>query len=118
MIVIVDTNEPVTRTNLLVNAQGDIVAATVRLKSLLELSTRRTLTRELFHELGFGKTCAWSSVTAPTTCTGPERTTADDAAMLALAYHIRAAHLTGRPTTTIGDALRGQRRLELGLVNP
>jgi hypothetical protein len=38
--------------------------------------------------------------------------------MLALAYHIRAAHLTGRPTTTIGDALRGQRRLELGLVNP
>lgn len=99
------THTTASSTRVLTNGAGDIVAASIRLNRVSELSAPRIMARELLHALGFGNTCKWQGVTAPSNCVGSDRPTADDAAAFELAYFIRTAVLQGRATTSLRDAM-------------
>jgi hypothetical protein len=70
------------------------------------------MSHELLHDLGFHHTCAWSTVMGGYGCSSAAGITMTDAAAFNLAYQARAAIVASHPTTTFGDALRGEQTIE------
>ena len=90
--------------------QGRLTLARTRASSLVWLRERYVMNHELVHVLGFGHTCSWESLMCGVS---PARTSATrgDVAAFLLAYLIDTAVRTAAPTTTLADALRGERTL-------
>jgi hypothetical protein len=68
------------------------------------------MNHELVHVLGLGHTCAWESFMCGASPGRPSATRGDVGAFL-LGYLIDRAMRAETPTTTLADALRGERTL-------
>ena len=90
----------------------NMIAAKTRVRLNAFLSNRSLMSHELLHDLGFHHTCAWSTVMGGYGCSSAAGITMTDAAAFNLAYQARAAMVASRPTTTFGDALRGEQTIE------
>jgi hypothetical protein len=62
--------------------------------------------------LGFTHTCAWPSLMGGHGCVFQNSLQAADVAAFTLAYAVRRAIVARSPTTTLGDARRGETQLE------
>jgi hypothetical protein len=103
-------------TNWIWDGALNMLAAKTRVQRGSFLADRSLMTHELLHALGFHHTCAWITVMGGYGCSSAPGATQADAAAFVLAYQIRRAILATSPTTTLGDALRGEQLRELGLV--
>ena len=100
-------------TNWIWDANQNMVAAKTRVRLNSYLASRSLMSHELLHALGFHHTCAWVTVMGGYVCTSAGGNTQTDAAAFNLGYQARAAIVAQKPTTTFGDALRGEESLEL-----
>lgn len=100
-------------TNWIWDANQNMVAAKTRVRLNTYLSNRSLMSHELLHALGFHHTCAWVTVMGGYGCPSAAGITQSDAAAFNLGYQARAAIVAQKPTTTFGDALRGEQLLEL-----
>ncbi|HSQ31765.1 MAG TPA: Ig-like domain-containing protein [Gemmatimonadaceae bacterium] len=94
------------------NGTQNMIAAKTRVRLNSFLSSRSLMSHELLHDLGFHHTCAWSTVMGGYGCSSAAGITMTDAAGFNLAYQTRAAIVASHPTTTFGDALRGEQTIE------
>lgn len=99
--------------NWIWDANQNMVAAKTRVRQNSFLSNRSLMSHELLHALGFHHTCAWVTVMGGYGCPSAAGITQTDAAAFSLGYQARAAIVAQKPTTTFGDALRGEQLLEL-----
>jgi hypothetical protein len=102
-------------TNWIWDGSLNMLAAKTRVTTNAALANRSLMTHELLHALGFHHTCAWSTVMGGYGCTSAAGATKSDAAGFSLAYQTRRAVVANAPTTTLGDALRGEQVRELGV---
>jgi Big-like domain-containing protein len=98
--------------NWIWDGNQNMVAAKTRVRLNSYLANRSLMSHELLHALGFHHTCAWSTVMGGYGCTSASGITQTDAAAFNLGYQARAAIVASKPTTTFGDALRGEQSLE------
>ena len=87
---------------------GRLVLARTRASNVQWLRQRYVMNHELLHVLGFGHTCAWESLMCGVS-PGRHSATQGDVAAFMLAYLIDETVRAEAPTTTIADALRGER---------
>ena len=99
--------------NWIWDGNQNMIAAKTRVRQNSFLANRSLMSHELLHALGFHHTCAWSTVMGGYGCTSADGITKTDAAAFNLGYQTRAAIVASRPTTTFGDALRGEQLLEI-----
>jgi hypothetical protein len=90
--------------------QGRLASARTRASTTVWLRQRYVMNHELVHVLGFGHTCSWESLMCGVSPGRQSATRADVAAFL-LSYLIDKAVRTEMPTTTLSDALAGERAL-------
>jgi hypothetical protein len=103
-------------TNWIWDGNQNMIAAKTRVRVNAALGSRSLMSHELLHALGFHHTCAWVTVMGGYGCTSAVGITQADAAGFNLGYQARAAIVASKPTTTFGDALRGEQLLESGPV--
>jgi hypothetical protein len=96
---------------------GKLVSARTRAASTTWLRQRYVMNHELIHVLGFGHTCSWQSLMCGASPARTRATQGDVAAFL-LSYLIDKAVRTEMPTTTLMDALAGERMLARTLPLP
>ena len=98
--------------NWIWDGNQNMIAAKTRVRLNSFLSSRSLMSHELLHDLGFHHTCAWSTVMGGYGCSSAAGITKTDAAAFNLAYQVRGAIVANHPTTTFGDALRGEQLFE------
>jgi uncharacterized protein YjdB len=103
-------------TNWIWDGNQNMVAAKTRVRLNSYLANRSLMSHELLHALGFHHTCAWVTVMGGYGCSSAAGITQTDAAAFNLGYQARGAIVAQKPTTTFGDALRGEQSLELAPV--
>ena len=103
-------------TNWFYDGYGQIFEAKTRIGSEAALSLRGLVTHELLHALGFHHTCAWQTVMGGYGCPLNDGATLQDATAFNLAWTLRSTIAARHPSTTLGDASRGEQQLETGPV--
>ena len=99
-------------TNWYYDGYGDIYKARTRVGSEAALSQRGLVTHELMHALGFHHTCQWQTVMGGYGCPMNDGATIQDVAAFTLAWTLRSTIATRQPSTTLGDASRGEQQFE------
>lgn len=89
---------------------GRLVLGIARANNIEWFRLRYVMNHELVHALGFGHTCSWTSLMCGASAGRPSATSGDVAAFV-LAYQIDKAIRNEMPTTTLADALAGERIL-------
>jgi hypothetical protein len=87
---------------------GRLVFARTRASTNQWLRQRYVMNHELIHVLGFGHTCSWESLMCGVSA-GRQSATRGDIAGFVLAYLIDKAVRAEAPTTTLADALLGEK---------
>lgn len=99
-------------TNWIWDGSQNMIAAKTRVRQNSFLANRSLMSHELLHALGFHHTCAWATVMGGYGCTSAAGITQTDAAAFNAGYQTRAEIVARAPTTSYGDALRGEQLLE------
>ena len=94
----------------------NMTAAKTRVTANAALASRSLMKHELLHALGFHHTCAWTTVMGGYGCGSAQSVTKSDAAAFSLGYQTRRTILANAPTTTLGDALRGEQLRETSVA--
>jgi uncharacterized protein YjdB len=100
-------------TNWIWDSSQNMLAAKSRILTSSFLSNRSLITHELLHALGFHHTCAWPTVMGGYGCPSQVGATRSDAAAFYLGYAARRTIISGAPTTTFADALRGEQLFDV-----
>jgi uncharacterized protein YjdB len=100
-------------TNWIWDGNQNMIAAKTRVRANSFLASRSLMSHELLHALGLHHTCGWTTVMGGYGCPSADGITRTDAAAFTLGYQTRAAIVARSPTTTFGDALRGEQMLEV-----
>jgi len=103
-------------TNWIWDGNLNMLAAKTRVTANAALASRSLMKHELLHALGFHHTCAWTTVMGGYGCSSSQTVTKQDAAAFSLGYQTRRTILTNTPTTTLGDALRGEQLRETAVL--
>jgi hypothetical protein len=103
-------------TNWIWDGSLNMLSAKTRVTANAALASRSLMKHELLHALGFHHTCAWTTVMGGYGCGSAQSVTKSDAAAFSLGYQTRRTIIASTPTTTLGDALRGEQLRETGVV--
>jgi hypothetical protein len=103
-------------TNWIWDGNLNMLAAKTRVTANAALASRSLMKHELLHALGFHHTCAWTTVMGGYGCGSAQSVTKSDAAAFSLGYQTRRTIISSAPTTTLGDALRGEQLRETSVL--
>jgi len=102
-------------TNWIWDGSLNMLSAKTRVTANAALASRSLMKHELLHALGFHHTCAWTTVMGGYGCGSAQSVTKSDAAAFSLGYQTRRTIIASVPTTTLGDAMRGEQLRETGV---
>jgi hypothetical protein len=103
-------------TNWIWDGSLNMLSAKTRVTANAALASRSLMKHELLHALGFHHTCAWTTVMGGYGCGSAQSVTKSDAAAFSLGYQTRRTIIASGPTTTLGDALRGEQLRETAVL--
>jgi hypothetical protein len=103
-------------TNWIWDGSLNMLSAKTRVTANAALASRSLMKHELLHALGFHHTCAWTTVMGGYGCGSAQSVTKSDAAAFSLGYQTRRTIIASAPTTTLGDALRGEQLRETSVL--